>query len=170
MTEENQNQMNIEEMEKLVNGDPDILIKKMEELGINTKDLDKDIARVMVKKMFSLNDNQFDAVDFVFWIAYFTERNAEELIIYPETKLGARKEAMETIINKLSFGDKIKIIEDLYTIKKDPLVKFMRQIQDLRNNIAHGCFENLTYGGYHLSDNRAKLKLIANLRDILLKK
>jgi len=162
--------MNIDEIEKLVDGDPDTLIEKAAELGIDFSGLDEDIARKMVQKRFSLTDQQFKAVDFVFWIAYFVEREAEDLIIYPEVQIGARQRAIEALVNKLHFGDKIKIIEELYTGKKDSVVKLMRKIQDMRNDIAHGRFDNLTYGGYHLSDNRGKLKLIANLRDVFLKK
>ncbi len=162
--------MNIEEIKKLIDGDPDALIEKAQNLGIDFSDLQKDIAKEMVRKRFSLTDDQFEAVDFIFWIAYFVEREAEDLIVYPEVQIGARKKAMEVLINKLHFGDKIKVIEELYTDKKDELVKLMRKIQDMRNDIAHGRFENLNYGGYNLSDNRAKLKLIANLRDVMLKK
>lgn len=162
--------MDINEIKKLIDGDPDKLIKKMEELGIDPAGLDKDIAKKMVKESFDLSENQFEAVDFVFWIAYFVERESEELITYPEIQIGARKEAMESLVSKLHFGDKIKVMEELYTGKKDPFIKLMRKIQDLRNDIAHGRFDNLNYGGYHLSDNRAKMKLVANLRDVLLKK
>jgi hypothetical protein len=162
--------MDIEDIKKLVDGDPDALIKKAEELGVDFSDLNKDIAREMVKKRFSLTKGQFEAVDFVFWIAYFVEREAEDLIIYPEVQIGARQKAMEALVNKLHFGDKIKIIEELYTGKKDNFVKLMRKIQDMRNDVAHGRFDNLNYGGYNLSDNRGKMKLIANLRDTLLKK
>ncbi len=162
--------MDIEDIKKLIDGDPDELIKKAEELGVNLVGMDKDIARQMVKKRFSLTAEQFEAVDFVFWMAYFVEKEAEELIIYPEVQIGARQNAMGVIISKLHFGDKIKVIEELYTGKKDSFVKLMRQIQNLRNDVAHGKFANLNYGGYHLSDNRGKIKLIANLRDVLLKK
>lgn len=160
--------MNINDIKKLINGDPDTLIRKAEELGVDLSDLDKDIARKMVKERFSLTNEQFDAVDFVFWVAYFVEREAEDLIIYPEVKIGARQIAMDTIIGKLYFGDKIKIIEELYAGKKDSFIKLMRKIQDMRNDIAHGRFNKLTYGGYDLSDSRGKIKLLANLRDTLL--
>ncbi|MEX0917642.1 MAG: hypothetical protein WDZ93_00635 [Candidatus Paceibacterota bacterium] len=162
--------MDIEDIEKLVDGDPDTLIQKAEELGIDFSSLDEDIARTMVQQRFSLTNQQFKAVDFVFWIAYLVEREAKDLIVYPEVQVGARQKAMEALVNRLHFGDKIKIIEELYTGKKDALVKLMRRIQDMRNDIAHGRFDNLTYEGYHLSDNRGKLKLIANLRDVFLKK
>lgn len=162
--------MDIEEIKKLVNGDPDILIKKAGEMGIDFSGLNKDIAKEIVRKRFSLTEDQFEAVDFIFWIAYFVEREAGDLIVYPEVQIGARKEAMEALVGKLHFGDKIKVIEELYTGKKDEFIKLMRKIQDMRNDIAHGRFENLNYGEYSLSDNRARLKLIANLRDALLKK
>ena len=162
--------MDIEDIKKLIDSDPDTLIKKMEELGVNLSGLDRDIARKMVKERFSLTEDQLEAVDFVFWIAYFVEREAEDLIVNPEVQLGARKKAMEALISKLCFGDKIKVIEELYTGKKDKFTKLMRKIQDMRNDIAHGRFDNLNYGGHSLSDNKGKIKLIANLRDVLLKK
>ena len=77
---------------------------------------------------------------------------------------------MEIIISKLHFGEKIKIIEELHTEKNDPFIKLMRQVQDLRNHVAHGRFNELKYAGYLLSDNRGKMTLIANLMDALLKK
>ncbi len=162
--------MNIEDIEKLVDGNPDELIKKAEELGIDIGGFGKDIARKLVKERFLLTDDQLEAVDFIFWVAYFVEKEAEGLIIFPEVQVGARKVAIEALVDKLHFGDKIKIIEELYVGKKDNFVKLMRIIQDMRNNIAHGRFDNLSYGGYSLSDNRGKLKLIANLRDVLLLK
>jgi len=162
--------MDIEEIKKLIDGNPDILIKKAEELGIDFKGLDKDIAKKMAKERYSITEDQFEAVDFIFWVSYFVERASEEFIIYPEVKIGARKEAIEILVGKLNFGGKIKVIEELYTGKKDPFIKLMKKIQTMRNNIAHGRFNNLNYGGYDLSDNRARIKLIANLKDTLLKK
>src|SRR5690606_518105 len=107
---------------------------------------DDDIARRMVRRRFSLTKQQFQAVDFVFWVAYLVEREAKNLIVYPEVQIGARQKAMETIVNKLHFGDKIKVIEELYTGKNDALIKLMRKIQDMRNDISHGRFDDLTYG------------------------
>ena len=124
----------------------------------------------MVKKRYSLTDSELDTVDFVFWISYFIERTAEELIIEPQVLVGAPRKTMESVVNKLHFGEKIKVIEELYISTKDTFIKFMRKVQDMRNDIAHGRFNNLKYGGYDLSDNRGKIKLVAELRDSLLKK
>lgn len=162
--------MDEEELKKIVDGNPDELIKFGAEKGIDFSGLDKDIAKTMVKKKYSLTDNELDAVDFVFWTSYFVERTAEELIIDPQVLIGVPRKTMESLVNKLHFGDKIKTIEDLYISNKNPFIGFMRKIQDMRNDIAHGRFSNLKYGGYHLSDNRGKIKLLADLRDSLLKK
>lgn len=162
--------MNWQEIENLINGDPDRLINKMTELGIDFKDLNKDISRSLVKDRFGLSEQQFDAVDFVFWIAYAVEREAEELIIYPEVNVGGREKAIKALVEKLSFSQKIQLIGELYTGSKDPLVKLMRTIKELRNDVAHGRFDKLNYGGYHLSDSRGRLKLIGHYRDALLKK
>ena len=162
--------MNEDELRKLVDGNPDELIKWAEERGIDFSGLSKDVARDAVKKRFSLTEDQFDAVDFVFWISYMVERDADELIIEPEVHIGGRRESIELLVSRLHFGDKIKFIEKIYTSKEDPFIKVMRQVQDLRNDVAHGRFDELKYGGYPLSDNRGKLKLLANLRDALRKK
>jgi hypothetical protein len=162
--------MDINDIEKLVDGDPDTLIQKAAEMGIDFSGLSNDIAREIVKKKFSLNQEQFEAVDFIFWISYMVEKDAEDLITYPEVQLGARQVAMKILIERLHFGDKITVIEELYTGEKDSLLKLMRKIQGMRNDIAHGRFDNLSYGGYHLSDNRGKLKLIAHYRDVMRRK
>ncbi len=159
--------MDIEDLKKIVDGKPANLIRFAADKGIDFSELDKDIARKMVKERFSISDEQLEAVDFVFWIAYLVEREAESLIVEPEVLVGARKEAMKAIISKLHFGEKIKVIEELYSSKNDPFIKLMRQIQDLRNNIAHGRFANLNYAGYPLNDNRGKLTMVADLRDAL---
>ncbi|MEK6935467.1 MAG: hypothetical protein AABW67_01645, partial [Nanoarchaeota archaeon] len=93
-----------------------------------------------------------------------------ELIIDPQVFIGAPKKTMESLVSKLHFGEKIKVMEELYISTKNPFIKFMRKVQDMRNDIAHGRFNNLKYGGYDLSDNRGKIKLLAELRDSLLKK
>lgn len=164
--------MNDEEIKKLLEGNSDDLIRKMTELGIDFKDLGKDIAKDLVKRRYKdLTDEHFDAVDFVFWAAYFIERTAEELIIEPEVvQFKAREVAVRALVSKLHFGDKIKIISELHAKNDDPLVKIMWVIKNFRDDIAHGRFNNLVYGSYHLSDNRGKLKLVAAIRDSFDKK
>ncbi len=162
--------MDIEDIKKLVDGKTEDLIAEAAKRGIDFSDLSPDIARKMVSGYFGLTEKDFLAVDFVFWVAYFLERSAEDLIIEPEVKVGAREKAVELLVKELHFGGKIKIIEELHLSKHDALVKIMRKIQNYRNDIAHGRFNNLIYKNYHLSDNRGKLLLVADLRDIFLKK
>lgn len=162
--------MEKEEIKKLIDGNPHTLIKKGEELGLDFSKLDRDIARSLVRKRFNLTDEQFDAVDFIFWVAYWVEKEAEDIIIEIEKDKGARVQAMESIVSKLHFGDKITIIEELYAGKKDPFVGMMRKIQNFRNDIAHGRFDNLKYAGYYLNDSRGRVILLGEIRDILLQK
>jgi len=162
--------MKEEEIKKLVDGNPRTLIEESKKMGVDFSDINKDIASDMAIELFNIPKNQIQAVDFVFWFAYIVERNAEELIVYPEVELGARKQAIETMVDKLTFGDKIKVIEELYANKKDDFVKFMRKVQNLRNDIAHGRFDNLKYEEYSLSENEGRILLIANLRDTMLNK
>lgn len=163
--------MTEEEIRKLVDGNSDVLIKEMGRLGIDFKDLSKDIAKDLVRKAYNLTDDQFDAVDFIFWVSYFIEKTAEDLIIGPEVlEFGAREKTMKTLVDKLHLTDKIKVLSELHTSNNDPLISIMYKIKDFRNDIAHGRFDSLSYAGYHLSDNRGKLRLVADIRDALKRK
>lgn len=162
--------MNLDDLKKLVDGSPDVLIKWAEENNIDFSGLDKDIAKTFVKERFNLSEEQFRAADFVFWISYYIEREAEDLIIEPEVHIGARRESIELMVSKLYFGAKIELIEKLYSSSKDPFIKLMRKVQTLRNDVAHGRLNNLEYGGFPLHDNRGKIKMIGDLRDSLRRK
>ena len=50
---------------------------------------------------------------------------------------------MDVMVGKLHFGDKIGIIEELYSGKKNNFIKLMRKIQNMRNDVAHGRFDDL---------------------------
>jgi hypothetical protein len=163
--------MDYEEMKKLVDGNPDTLIKKLEEVNFDFNQLPDGLSRDAVKKWCKLSDDDFAAVDFTFWAAYLIEYQASELIIEPEVSEGARKEVMEEIVSKLTFGDKISIIQNIHVRdKKNPLLRMMRKMQDLRNNVAHGKFDMLEYGGFHLSTKKGQLKMFGDIRDVYLKK
>lgn len=106
-----------------------------------------DLGRSLVRGRYQINDDDIEAVEFIFWTIYFLERVTQDMIIEAECKVGARREAIQKIIDKLSFGDKISIVSDLYVKnpKKSDLVKLFWKVNDLRNNIAHGRFNKLTY-------------------------
>ena len=133
-----------------------------ESASFESANIKLDLGRRLVRESYKINDDGIEAVEFVFWIVYFLERTTQDMIIVAECGIGARREAIQKIVEKLHFGDKISIVSDLYVknSKNDALVKLLWKVNDLRNNVAHGRFSELTYGGHHLSDSKGQLKLI----------
>lgn len=121
-----------------------------------------DLGRTLVREKYKINDVGIEAVEFIFWFFYFIERTTEDMLINAECGVGARREAIQKMVDKLHFGDKISIVSDLYVKNrdKDDLIKLFRKVNDLRNDIAHGRFSDLIYGGHHLSDSEGQLKLV----------
>lgn len=163
-----------EKMLRMIRGNPSDFIKFLEDKKI---DFDKaaqelDIGRKLVQKKYSMSKKDIGAVEFVFWFAYFIEREARDMIVEPEVQVGGRRQAIEAITDKLHFGDKISIISELYiqNPKKDEFISLMRKVQDLRNAIAHGRFNELKYDGRALSDATGQLKILGDLMNTLLNK
>jgi hypothetical protein len=161
-------------MMKMVKENPDRFIGFLE---ANNIDFDKmrdelDVARKLVKERYKMAEEEIHAVEFVFWFSYFVEREAQDLIVEPEVHIGGRRESIQLLVDKLHFGDKISIISDLYSEnpKKDAFVSLMWKVNTLRNDVAHGRFNNLKYDGFELSDSRGQLKIVADLMNALLKK
>lgn len=158
---------------KLIRKNPNDFITLIEKSSVDLKKSkdELDIARTLVKERFSMTKDQIDAVEFVFWFAYLVENEVQDLIIEPEVAVGGRKEAIKIIVDKLHFGDKIAIIENLYITKpkKDKLLTMLRKTNDLRNSVAHGRFDELIYGGYKLSDLQGQLKIVTDLMNSMLK-
>jgi len=157
-------------LENLIDGNPEDFFRECENKGIDLQEMNKDIARSMVGDKFNIDQSKFDAVDFIFWMSYLIERDVEDLIIKPEVGVGARSVALQAIVNKLHFGDKIKIVEELHLDKKNKLIKLMRAVQNLRNDVAHGRFSELKYREYELHDNKGKIKLIFDYKNALQRK
>lgn len=126
-----------------------------------------DLGRRLVRDKYKINDDDIEAVEFIFWFVYFIERITQDMIIEAECGVGARREAIQKMVDKLHFGDKISIVSDLYVKNrdKDGLIKLFRKVNDLRNAVAHGRFSDLTYGGHHLSDPKGQLKIINDFID-----
>lgn len=121
-----------------------------------------DLARSLVRERYKINDDGIEAVEFIFWVVYFIERITQDMIIEAECGVGGRREAIQKIVDKLSFGDKISIVSDLYVKnpKKEAFIKLFWKVNDLRNAVAHGRFSELTYESYYLSGSKGQLKLI----------
>jgi len=168
------NNVTKEKMMEMVRENPDKFIKYLEErkIDFNKSRLELDIARTIIQHKYPMKKKDIDAVEFVFWFAYFVEREVQDLIVEPEVKLGARRIAIQLITDKLYFRDKISIISELYVKdpKKDKFIKFLHKVNNLRNSVSHGRFDELKYGKYMLSDVRGQLKIVADLMNVLLKK
>ncbi|MFA5878044.1 MAG: hypothetical protein WC845_01630 [Candidatus Staskawiczbacteria bacterium] len=108
--------MNQEEIEKLLLSKPDEVIASYEKKGIDFESTKKtiDAARLLVREKYKMTQENIDAVEFCFWFTYFVEREVDDLVVCPETMAGARKEAMNAIIDHLHFGDKISLISELH--------------------------------------------------------
>lgn len=163
-----------ESMMKMVKENPDGFIKFLEDNQISFDEMrdELDLARKIVKERYKMAEKEIHAVEFVFWFSYFIEREAQDLIVEPEVHIGGRRESIQLLVDKLHFGDKISIISALYieNPKTDAFVSLMWKVNTLRNDVAHGRFSNLKYGGFELSDSRGQLKIVADLMNALLKK
>ena len=164
--------MDKEEIERLLRN-PDEFIRVMKEKGV-AQDIKKtvDSARLLVREKYKMKTEEIQAVEFCFWFTYFVEREVRDLIIYPEVMSGARLEAMDKIIDRLHFGDKISLISDLY-IKdpnKDEFIKTLWKINNLRNSMAHGRFNELKHGEFYLSEIEGQIKIIMDFMNSALHK
>lgn len=158
--------MENEEIEKLLFSKPDKFVELLEKEGKDVNRIKKrlDLGRKIVRQGYKISDKEVEAIEFCFWFSYFVERRIRDMIIPPEVMAGANVGVMQTIIDRLNFGDKISIISDLYykDSKKDGFVKILWKINELRNAMAHGRFDELKYGGYHLSDLKGQLKIFGD--------
>lgn len=163
-----------EEFKKAFVKEPHKVILEMEALGIPVDDFRKQMSlgRDLTKSFFKeMTDNDMDAVEFTFWIAYMSERLMHELIIDSEVNLGARKEGIVALVEKLYFNQKITTVEDLYlsSEKKTDFISLLRIISGLRNDVAHGRFNKLTYGGFPLHDLKGQMKLTTDFKNAAVK-
>jgi len=160
-------------LERILWEDPDRLFSMLEKTedfeGLLVKLKELRMGRLIAIEGFpELSDPKVEqAVDFVFWLAYWMERSIREDIISIETTLGKPIEDINRLVDGMNFGAKIKFLEDNYIDKheKDEYIEVLREIKELRNKLSHGQLDKLTYGGYHLSDPRGQIKLTVKIRN-----
>lgn len=153
---------------KFLSSDPDKAFGVFEKMGTNFDDFKKlDMVRLLIREKFKLSENQFEAVEFVFWISYMLERNLEAIIkdVEKARMLHLENPMLEAMLDKLHFGDKISLIQKHYATEPDDknFISFLWRINDLRNSVAHGKFDELKFGGYELHDPKGQLKLIIEI-------
>lgn len=146
----------------------------LEKHGVNFFEAGRklDLGRLFVKKRFGMSKNSIDATEFVFWISYYAERELRDIISSIEKTLsGISTPMIEGMIDRLHFGDKISLVEKHYAGKSSEyLIKILWKINNLRNNVAHGRFDELVYEDLALSDAKGQLLLISDFMNALLKK
>lgn len=166
--------MTIDEIGELLLSDPTEAFKILEKAGIDISSLKEiDIARVLVKERFQLTDEEKEAAEFVFWIAYFAEREIRNIILEVEKhKTKIENPMIDAMLDRLHFGDKIELINSQYVSGEadKEFVSMLWKINGLRNAVAHGRFVDLKYGGFALHDIKGQLKLIIDFKNAALKK
>lgn len=147
---------------------PDEFFELLESNNFDYSGLKKlDIPKLLVRERYKdlISQDHFDAAESVLWISYFVEREITEDIFYIETKLSKNNAEIDEMLDKMTFGEKIKFVEDNYVQKKDNdlYVSVLRSVKTLRNHMAHGRLDKLKYGKYSLSDPRGQMKLTIDL-------
>lgn len=160
---------------KFLSSDPDKAFETFEKMGTNFDDLKKlDMGRLLIKEKFKLSENQFEAVEFVFWISYMLERDLEAIIkdVEKARMLNLENPMLEAMLDKLHFGDKISLIQKHYATEPDDknFNSLLWKINDLRNSVAHGRFDELKFGGHELHNPKGQLKLIIEVMKAFKKK
>jgi hypothetical protein len=125
------------------------------------------VAKKMAQEWYSLKDEDFIAVDFVFWIAYFVERAAKDLIIYPEVSVGIREDSIKYI--KTLFDDE-KMVElaSYFTIVLNSEITI-----EERETALTFIIDNLYFGDkikiiekFYSSKNSSIIKLMRKIQDL----
>lgn len=162
-------------IEYLFYNDPDKLFSIIEKQGGSLEDIKKlGIAKIMIRERFPelIKKEHEEAVDFCFWFTYFVEREIRDTIIEVEKGLGKNIEDIDKLVDDMTFANKIIFIDKNYNtdLRSTTYINFLREVKNIRNNMAHGELDKLKYGGYHLSDPRGQLKILASLVNASLKK
>lgn len=152
--------MNKEEISKFILSDPSEVWRKIENGEINISHIDFNTVKKRVENKF-LTKEQIEAVESVYWATYLIEREVSNMISSIEKTLG-NTDIVDAMLNRLAFGDKISLIDERYNAggQIKPFVSFAWKVNQLRNNVAHGKFDNLKYEGFDLSDRKGQFKFL----------
>jgi hypothetical protein len=163
--------MDDEKITKFLFSKPKEAFEFFEKGGVDFKQLKElDLGRLLVKQRYQLTQEQIEAVEFVYWLSYFEEREFGHIISEVEKSKGATTPMIQAMLDKLHFGDKISLIEQHYASqsKDKDFIKLAWKVNKLRNEVAHGRFDDLNYDGFHLSDPKGQLKIIIDLMNAAL--
>ena len=144
-------------------------LRKIDLSGLKKLDLPKLFIRKTYKEL--IKQENFEAAEAVFWLSYFVERDIRDSIFFVETALGKTPSEIDAKLDDMTFGDKIKFVEENYNPdrKPDAYVKVLRSIKTLRNHMAHGRLDKLQYCKYSMADVRGQMKLTIDLMNSMKK-
>ncbi|MBP9782111.1 MAG: hypothetical protein KBC50_00010 [Candidatus Pacebacteria bacterium] len=114
-----------EELLDIAKSGSDGFLKLLSEKKVDLSFLkDIKIARKAVELRYGISQNDFDAVDFVFWTTYFAERESVDLLVYPLVEPGILEDANKYIISLIpeeKMGSLKKHCENIndYKVSKD---------------------------------------------------
>ena len=117
----------------------------------------------MVQKVYKTSTLEVAAANFVFWIAYYFERQVREVMIETMAGISPRslagqinQSALDILLDNATFGTKLRIFKKTFlasgTRQGNEVLGFLEEIKRLRNAVAHGDFRDLNYKGKHLGE------------------
>jgi len=147
---------------------PEEFLKIMKGAGLDSAKMEEDnlALKLASSEYENIKPKSIKAINFCFWFCYIVEEMVTKSIVSVEVKLGARKEGIDGIMDELNFGSKISLLMNSYLCgmkdnsKKSEINGILWTANKLRNKVAHGKFEELTYKGHHLSELLGQLWII----------
>jgi hypothetical protein len=153
---------------------PEDFIKIMESAGLDSIKMENSNIALRLANSGNpeISEENTKAIDFCFWFCYIVERNIQKVIISVEEKIGSRKDSIERFLDEFHLSNKITLLTDYYLAeakkeKRKKLKDILWKVNTLRNNIAHGKFDNLKYKGHHLSKLIGQLTIIKDYVEAL---
>lgn len=157
--------MTKDEIVKLSLSDPNKLWTMIKNGELDISHADFNLSKASLKRHYSMTDEQIEAVEFIYWVSYLVERSISEMISSIEKALGTNIKMIDAMLGRLHFGDKISLIDDEYNLKGQikPFITMAWKVNSLRNNVAHGKFNDLKYEGMDLFQTKAQFKFFIDL-------
>jgi hypothetical protein len=167
--------MDKEEIWQRLKTDPDAFFDELEKRGVELKSLKKlSMPKLFVRERYKerFSEEYFEAAESVLWISYLAEREIRDDILFIETHLGKDAAEVDAMLDEMTFGGKIKFINENYNTKGNSTtyIEFLRTLKNLRNHMAHGRLEELRYGKYSMADPRGQIKLTIDFMNAALKR
>ncbi len=154
--------MTKEEISKLILSNPIEAWRKVQSGELDISHIKSNVLKKRAHKF--LSGDQIEAIESVYWATYIVEKEVSDIISHIEKTLG-NTDIIDSMLAKLTFGDKISLLDQQYNKSGgiDPFIKFAWKVKKLRDSVAHGRFSNLKYEGVDLSGRKGQFKFLIDL-------